>query len=78
MLFTFHFLLAVLSADYSVHTHIRRQAAKASTGKSEDGAAVLEQAVGEPSAHSVETRERKLRDVHHLFTQAYAQCFFKT
>jgi hypothetical protein len=75
MLFTFHFLLAVLSADYSVHTHIRPQAAK---GKSEDSAAVLEQDVGEPSAHSVETRERKLRDVHHLFTQAYAQCFFKT
>lgn len=78
MLFTFHFLLAVLSADYSVHTHIRRQASKASTGKSEAGAAVLEQDVGEPSAHSAETRERKLRDVHHLFTQAYAQCFFKT
>ena len=78
MLFTFHFLLAVLSADYSVHTHIRRQAAKASTGKSEDAAAFLEQAVGEPSAPSVEARERKLRDVHHLFTQAYAQCFFTT
>jgi hypothetical protein len=62
MLFTFHFLLSVVSPDYSVHSHIGR----------------AKGACDNQAASNATERECKLRDVHRIFTQAYAQCFTNT
>jgi hypothetical protein len=67
MLFTFHFLLSVVSSDYSVHSHIGRDSSSSAKGACDNQA-----------ASNATERECKLRDVHRIFTQAYAQCFTNT